>query len=100
MSVNYFEFYWHSYESSDGQKRQESGYFKRIEGVDEQILVVTGSYSYYGTDGFQYRYEYISDENGYRVSTPVAVENDIYPEALPQNAVLSLSGYWLRKCQI
>lgn len=54
------------YELSDGQFREESGYFKKQ--GDERILVVSGSYGWKDTDGKQYRVFYVSDENGYRAT--------------------------------
>lgn len=71
--VTHYEFerlpddgYFFKYETSDGQTRNENGYFKNI--GDQRILVVSGSYSYIGSDGKNYQVRYTSDEKGYRAS--------------------------------
>lgn len=95
-----------SYETSDGQKREESSHF--VELIDQQpILVVTGSSSYIGPDGVTYKVYYVADENGYRpygdhipttttettTLEPISGEIDLPPPvALPPNAINSLLG--------
>lgn len=54
-----------SYETSDGQTRDEVGYF-RVDDQLRKILTVRGSYSYFGDEGKQYIVRYTADENGYR----------------------------------
>lgn len=54
------------YTLSDGQTRTESAYYKDV--GDTKILVVSGSYSFTGTDGKPYYVSYESDENGYRAT--------------------------------
>lgn len=49
---------------SDGQYREESGELKQV--GDVAVYVVTGFYSFKGTDGKTYRVAYSADENGYK----------------------------------
>lgn len=53
-----------SYLLSDGQYREETGELKQIGEV--KVFVVTGFYSYKGSDGKTYKVEYTADENGYK----------------------------------
>ncbi|XP_058464679.1 endocuticle structural glycoprotein ABD-5-like [Malaya genurostris] len=55
-----------SYEQSDGQKREESGVLKPVEGAETPALSVTGSYEYADANGQRYRVEYTADERGFR----------------------------------
>ncbi|XP_035914183.1 endocuticle structural glycoprotein ABD-5-like [Anopheles stephensi] len=55
-----------AYEQSDGQKREEKGELKPVEGADEPALSVTGSYEYTDPNGQRYRVDYVADERGYR----------------------------------
>lgn len=74
------------YETSDGQTREEVGYFRDDEELGK-ILNVRGSYGYYDDSGMFRLVRYVADENGYRE------ENEEEPPAmLPPNAVLSLLG--------
>lgn len=54
------------YTLSDGQTRTESGSYKDV--GDTKVLVVSGSYTFTGTDGIKYYVSYESDENGYRAT--------------------------------
>lgn len=49
---------------SDGQYREETGELKQV--GDVAVYVVTGFYSFKGTDGKTYRIAYSADENGYK----------------------------------
>lgn len=73
------------YETSDGQTREEVGYFSD----GENLLNVRGSYSYIGDDGKLVKVNYVADENGYRQS-----EGVLPPPAapLPPHVVASLAG--------
>lgn len=53
------------YETSDGQKRDEVGFFRDDEKLGK-LLNVRGSYTYIGDDGKQRVVRYTADENGYR----------------------------------
>ncbi|XP_055387553.1 adhesive plaque matrix protein-like [Condylostylus longicornis] len=68
-----------SYESSDGTRVENHGYFKRIqvpqyedangkvvEAHEEDVFVQTGSYSYYDPEGNVIQLQYIADENGFQ----------------------------------
>lgn len=91
-----------SYETSDGQKREEYGQIIRPEGKEE-FLFVTGSYSYIGPDGVTYKTEYVADDTGYHpvgdhltapeIISPTTVTEIIPPPvALPPSAINSLLG--------
>lgn len=60
-----FIFLFQSYETSDGQKREETGTVTKI---DDKIsvLAVRGAYSYTGTDGQLYKVSYVADRNGFQ----------------------------------
>uniref|UniRef100_A0A182MTK5 Uncharacterized protein n=1 Tax=Anopheles culicifacies TaxID=139723 RepID=A0A182MTK5_9DIPT len=58
--------YQFAYEQSDGQKREEKGELKPVEGAEEPALSVTGSYEYTDPNGQRYRVDYVADERGYR----------------------------------
>ncbi|XP_040156448.1 larval cuticle protein 16/17-like [Anopheles arabiensis] len=82
-----------SYETKDGQAREEVGTIDPSTGV----LRVTGWYSYYTPDGVMHRVDFVADENGYRVeSEPSSVEEEFTPnvEAGPidRTVLLSLVG--------
>lgn len=59
----------YSYELSDGQLRGEKGELKQV--GDSSVFIVSGAYSFYGSDGKHYHVEYKADENGYRAKTSV-----------------------------
>ncbi|XP_058065323.1 endocuticle structural glycoprotein ABD-5-like [Anopheles bellator] len=58
--------YQFAYEQSDGQKREEKGELKQVEGAEEPVLSVSGSYEYTDPNGQRYRVDYVADEKGYR----------------------------------
>lgn len=58
------------FETSDGTFKNEKGGF-RIDPTLGPLWTVTGAYGYVGTDGMKYVIEYISDENGYRVTKQI-----------------------------
>lgn len=75
-----------SYETSDGQTRDEQGVLKNP-GTDNEALSVTGSFSFVGQDGVVYQVTYIADENGFRP------EGKHIPKlGLPPAAIGSLIG--------
>ena len=86
-----------SYELSDGQKREESGYFKYLSD-DVKVWVVRGFYSYLNESGIELKVEYISDEKGYRATgAHLPGNNGITSQppmaaALPVHVALSLLG--------
>lgn len=54
-----------SYETSDGQARDETGTVTKID--DKlSVLSVRGFYSYIGTDGQTYKVDYVADRNGFQ----------------------------------
>ncbi|CAO1321233.1 unnamed protein product [Diamesa tonsa] len=58
--------YTFSYETTDGQKRNEIGTFvKSTKGDKELVLKVSGTYSYLNEDGARYTVDYTSGEEGY-----------------------------------
>lgn len=89
-----------SYETSDGQKREEEATVYEIEGEEPQ-LVINGFYSYFGPDGVEYKVEYTADQNGFqpqgehlpKTAEQLAQENTTdEPVGLPGNAINSLLG--------
>lgn len=54
------------YEQSDGQKREEAGVLKPVEGAEAPAISVTGSYEFTDPTGQRYRVDYTADERGYR----------------------------------
>lgn len=58
--------YHYAYETSDGQFKDESGFFRLIGG--SPVLTVSGSYGYIGDGGKTYKVRYTSDEKGFRAS--------------------------------
>lgn len=58
--------YHYVYETSDGQFKEESGFFRLIGGIP--VLTISGSYGYIGDDGKTYKVQYTSDEKGFRAS--------------------------------
>lgn len=94
------------YETSDGQKREESAYAVNLLDKDP-FLSVTGSYSYIGPDGVNYKVNYVADENGFRpegdhifkspqdasTTGPIGPDGQpLIPLGLPPNAIKSLIG--------
>ncbi|XP_055624935.1 endocuticle structural glycoprotein SgAbd-5-like [Toxorhynchites rutilus septentrionalis] len=55
-----------AYEQSDGQKREESGVLKPVEGAEVPAIAVSGSYEFTDPNGQRYRVDYTADERGYR----------------------------------
>lgn len=54
-----------SYETSDGQSRDEEAQLKNI-GTEQEAISVRGSYSFVGDDGQTYTITFIADENGFQ----------------------------------
>lgn len=57
-----------SYQTSDGQKREEHAQF--VVDNDGPTQVVSGSYSYNGDDGQLYTVTYTADKYGYHPQAP------------------------------
>lgn len=76
-----------SYETSDGQTRQEQG---GLVGPD-QILTVHGSYSYTDSNGNLYEVMYIADDKGFRIITEPK-RDDMVSLRIPAGALASLVG--------
>lgn len=55
----------YSFETSDGQSRQEQAELRKL-ADDVEALVVRGSYSFTADDGQVYTVNYIADENGFQ----------------------------------
>lgn len=55
-----------AYEQSDGQKREETGVLKPVEGAETPAISVSGSYEFTDPNGQRYRVDYTADERGYR----------------------------------
>lgn len=65
------------YDTVDGQSRDEELVIKN-KGSEEEEIIITGSYSFKGTDGFIYRVKYTADKNGYHaVVEPPAFDEPI-----------------------
>uniref|UniRef100_A0A182KG57 Uncharacterized protein n=1 Tax=Anopheles christyi TaxID=43041 RepID=A0A182KG57_9DIPT len=83
-----------SYETKDGQAREEVGTIDPSTGV----LTVTGWYSYQAPDGATYRVDFVADENGYRiVNQPPPVVTQLIPMVvagapISNTVLLSLVG--------
>lgn len=58
----------HRYELEDGQFREEEVIILN-KGTDEEEIVVTGSYGFWGSDNQLYITKYKADRNGYAAST-------------------------------
>lgn len=74
------------YETSDGQTRNEIGYFRDDEKLG-RLLNVRGSYTYTGDDGKLRIVRYVADENGYRQEEGEAPSPQLSP-----NIIASLAG--------
>ncbi|XP_058833354.1 endocuticle structural glycoprotein SgAbd-5-like [Topomyia yanbarensis] len=55
-----------AYEQSDGQKREEAGVLKPVEGAESPAISVSGSYEFTDPNGQRFRVVYTADERGYR----------------------------------
>lgn len=86
-----------SYETSDGQKREEVAEVFEIEG-EEPETYVRGSYSYFGPDGVEYKVDYTADKNGFKAvgdhipQDGSVTETTDEPVGLPASAINSLLG--------
>lgn len=64
-----------SYETSDGQKRDENGGFNA-----DGVWVVQGSYSFIGDDGKEYTVNYVADDKGYRAEGDHLPKQPVLPQ--------------------
>jgi Insect cuticle protein len=55
----------YSFETSDGNKREEEAVLKNA-GTDEEAISVKGSFQFKGDDGQTYTVNFVADENGYQ----------------------------------
>lgn len=85
--TTYFLLYYR-YETSDGQTRNEVGYFRDDEKLGK-LLNIRGSYTYTGDDGKRRIVRYVADENGYRQDEG---EEAPPPQSLPPNLIATLAG--------
>ncbi|XP_052895758.1 larval cuticle protein 65Ag1-like [Anopheles moucheti] len=80
-----------SYETKDGQAREEVGTIDPNTGA----LSVTGWYSFHTPDGATHRVDFIADENGYRTMNQADIDDSEFQlpvvEAAPINNALLLS---------
>lgn len=89
--------FFNSYDLSDGQYRQEETKILN-RGTDDEQIVVTGRYSYVGTDGRLYEVTYVADKNGFHIVRPIAVDapSEILtpdaPVSIDPNLIKSLFG--------
>lgn len=80
------------YELSDGQYREEKIEILN-EGTDDEEIVITGQYSYFGPDGFRYEVNYKADRNGYAVlSKEPTSKMPPVTFAIPPSVLKSLIG--------
>jgi hypothetical protein len=56
---------YYSFETSDGNKREEEAVLKNI-GTENEAISVKGSFQFVGDDGQTYAVNFIADENGYQ----------------------------------
>uniref|UniRef100_A0A182J3Q5 Uncharacterized protein n=1 Tax=Anopheles atroparvus TaxID=41427 RepID=A0A182J3Q5_ANOAO len=82
-----------SYETKDGQMREEAGQTDTQSGV----LRVSGWYGFRTPDGGTYRVDFVADENGYRTTEQPSVVIQVVPASvagagLSNAALLSLVG--------
>ncbi|XP_035914190.1 cuticle protein AM1239-like [Anopheles stephensi] len=76
-----------SYETKDGQAREEVGTIDPTTGA----MTVTGWYSYRTPDGAEYRVDFIADKNGYRVTQGPDVD-DVDPDFIPNVEAAPISN--------
>ncbi len=58
----------YSFEAGNGIKQEAAGNIKRINDAD--VMVMSGSYEYIGSDGLTYVVDWYADETGYHPSAP------------------------------
>lgn len=81
-----FVFKFNSYDTQDGQSREEELIIKN-KGSDEEEIVIAGHYSYKGPDGLIYNVNYTADKTGYHatVDSPKMEMAALLPGGLPYN---------------
>lgn len=82
-----FSNFLNSYETSDGQSREEVGYFRHHPHLGK-VLTVHGSYGYIAPNGKKIFVKYTADERGYRTETL-----NHPPVHLPSNVLNSQLGF-------
>lgn len=85
-----------SYETSDGQAREEQGVLQNP-GTDNEALVVRGSFSFVGPDGVLYTVTYIADQDGFRPEGEHLPTRKTGQLGIPSAALGSLVGGGLGK---
>lgn len=77
------------YGTIDGQQRDEELIILN-KGEENEEIVITGHYSYKGSDGLLYHVSYTADKNGYHatVDTPRVEAGGLFPGSLPVAEVL------------
>jgi Insect cuticle protein len=55
----------YSFETSDGNKREEEAVLKNA-GTENEAISVKGSFQFVGDDGQTYTVNFVADENGYQ----------------------------------
>ena len=58
----------YSFESENGIKQEATGVMKTVD--DNEVSVMSGSYSYIGADGLDYLVEWYADETGFHATAP------------------------------
>lgn len=86
---NLLKFY--SYETEDGQVREEMGIIMNPGTPNEELLVM-GRYSYTGNDENVYTVMYTADKNGYRPRVMFKSKTMPPKKMLEKNLLISLVG--------
>jgi hypothetical protein len=77
----------HSYETSDGQSREEVGFFRDDPKLGK-VLTVHGSYGYIAPNKKKIFVKYVADEKGYR-----STMSNYPPVHLPSNVINQQLGF-------
>ncbi|CAH0699912.1 unnamed protein product [Spodoptera exigua] len=83
------------FETSNGLKREETGFLIN-QGQEDEFIRVQGSYSYIDTEGKVVTVIYSADQDGYHIQEKGAIDIDVglkpVPVNLPTGVVASLLG--------
>ncbi|XP_044737693.1 uncharacterized protein LOC123299390 [Chrysoperla carnea] len=69
------------YETSDGQIRKERGELIQVDGAEEPVIKVTGTYTYRDPENRSHTVNYVADADGYR-SMEEATRQKIVPQTV------------------